>query len=108
MDRRNFFRLIGGCAAAAVAQKIYILPPLGGWSFPGGSIYPGEALFYLPSDGWSYRYTYRNIVTGNVSDATPQIARLAHTFIYPDMDVVDIYRQMQDGSFNYDRTVGRV
>ena len=101
MDRRNFFKLMGGFAAAEVARKIYVLPPMGGWN-----ISQGEALFYLPADKWSYRYTYRNIVTGHVSDATPNIAQLAHTFIYPDMDVVDIYRQMQDGSFDYRETVG--
>jgi hypothetical protein len=101
MDRRNFFKLLGGFAAAEVARKIYVLPPARGWN-----VSPGEALFYLPSDEFSYRYTYRNIVTGHVSDATPDIAKLAHTFIYPDMDVVDIYRQMLDGSFDYTETVG--
>jgi hypothetical protein len=106
ISRRGFFGLLGGALAAEAARKIYILPPLGGWSFKGGVISPGEALFYLPSDGWSYRYTYRNIVTGHVSDATPEFARLVHTFVYPDMDVVDIYRQMRDGSFDYRETVG--
>jgi hypothetical protein len=101
ITRRGFFGLLGGLAAAEVARKIYVLPPMGGWN-----VSPGEALFYLPADKWSYRYTYRNIVTGHVSDATPNIAQLAHTFIYPDMDVVDIYRQMQDGSFDYREMVG--
>jgi hypothetical protein len=105
ISRRGFLSLLGGFAAAEVARKIYVLPPRG-WVFPGGVIYPGEALFCLPFDGWSYRYTYRNIVTGHVSDATPEIAKLAHTFIYPDMDVVDIYRQMRDGSLDYRETVG--
>jgi hypothetical protein len=104
--RRGFFGLLGGFAAAEVARKIYVLPPMGGWRCAGGTIEPGDALFYLPSDGWSYRYTYRNIVTGHVSDASPEVARLVHTFVYPDMDVVDIYRQMRDGSFNYAETVG--
>lgn len=106
ITRRGFFGLMGGFAAAEVARKIYVLPPMGGWRFAGGTISPGEALFYLPSDGWTYRYTYRNIVTGHVSDATPEFARLVHTFVYPDMDVVDIYRQMRDGSFDYRETVG--
>jgi hypothetical protein len=101
ITRRGFFGLLGGFAAAEVARKIYVLPPAHGWN-----VSPGEALFYLPADGWTYRYTYRNIVTGHVSDATPRIAQLAHTFIYPDMDVVDIYRQMLDGSFDYRETVG--
>ena len=101
ISRRGFFALFGGFAAAEVARKIYVLPPMGGWN-----VSPGEALFYLPSDGWTYRYTYRNIVTGHVSDATPEVARLVHTFVYPDMDVVDIYRQMRDGSFDYRETVG--
>ena len=106
ISRRGFFGLLGGALAAEAARKIYVFAPHGGWVFPGGVIYPGEALFYLPVDGWSYRYAYRNIVTGHVSDATPNIAQLAHTLIYPDMDVVDIYRQLRDGSFNYAETVG--
>ena len=101
ITRRGFFGLLGGFAAAEAARKIYVFAPPGGWN-----VSPGEALFYLPSDGWTYRYTYRNIVTGHVSDATPEIAKLTHTFIYPDMDVVDIYRQMRDGSFDYAQTVG--
>ena len=101
ITRRGFFGLLGGFAAAEAARKIYVLPPARGWN-----VSPGEALFYLPSDGWNYRYTYRNIVTGHVSDATPNVAQLAHTFISPDMDVVDIYRQIQDGSFDYRETVG--
>ena len=109
ITRRGFFGLLGGFAAAEVARKIYVLPPMGGWRFAGGTISPGEALFYLPPEPmgiWDYRYTYRNSITGHVSDATPNIAKLVHTFIYPDMDVVDIYRQMQDGSFDYMETVG--
>ena len=106
ISRRGFFALFGGFAAAEVARKIYVLPPAGGWKFAGGVISHGEALFYLPPDGWTYRYTYRNIVTGHVSDATPEVARLVHTFIYPDMDVVDIYKQMENGSFDYAETVG--
>lgn len=101
LSRRGFFGLLGGALVHQVSRKIYVLPPARGWN-----VSPGEALFYLPSDGWTYRYTYRNIVTGHVSDATPEIARLVHTFVYPDMDVVDIYRQMRDGSFDYAQTVG--
>ena len=108
ITRRGFLGLLGGLAAAEVARKIYVLPPLGGWSFWGGSISPGEALFYLPADGWKYRYTYRNIVTGHVSDATPDIAKLAHNFYSSEIDVVDIYKQVQDGSFDYAETVGGV
>ena len=106
ITRRGFLGLLGGFAAAEVARKIYVLPPMGGWRFKGGVISPGEAMFFLPEKDWKYRFAYRNIVTGHVSDATPEIAKLAHTFIYPDMDVVDIYRQMQDGSFHYSETVG--
>jgi hypothetical protein len=100
---------MGGFAAAEVARKIYVLPPAGGWSFKGGVISPGEALFYLPSEPmgiWDYRYTYRNSITGHVSDATPNIAKLVHTFAYPENDMIDIYLQNQDGSFNYTETVG--
>ena len=96
ITRRGFFGLLGGFAAAEVARKIYVLPPARGWN-----VSQGEALFYLPADKWSYRYTYRNIVTGHVSDATPEVAKLVHTFAYPESDVVDIYRQMQDGSFQW-------
>jgi hypothetical protein len=97
--------LLGCFAAAEAARKIYVLPPLGGWKCKGGVIYPGEAMFYLPSAVWSYRYTYRNSVTGHVSDATPEIARLVHTFAYPEMDVVDIYQQLTDGTFHHDMTL---
>jgi len=106
ISRRGFFGLMGGFAAAEVARKIYVLPPIGGWRCAGGVISPGEALFYLPSDGWTYRYTYRNIVTGHVSDATPRIAQLIHNFYLPEKDVIDIYREMQYGSFDYAETVG--
>ena len=99
ITRRGFFGLMGGFAAAEAARKIYVLPPARGWN-----VSPGEALFYLPSDGWSYRYTYRNIVTGHVSDATPEIARLVHTFAYPESDVIDIYRALGDGEFKYSQT----
>jgi len=95
ISRRGFLGLLGGLAGAEVARKIYVLPPARGWA-----VSPGEAMFYLPNSGWSYRYTYRNIVTGHVSDATPNIAQLVHTFAYPESDVMDIYRQMQDGSFD--------
>jgi hypothetical protein len=105
ISRRGFFGLLGGALAAEAARKIYVLPPLGGWSFKGGVISPGEALFYLPPDGWSYRYTYRNIVTGHVSDATPEIANLVHTFAYPEQDVMEVYRQLQDGSFEWAETI---
>jgi hypothetical protein len=106
ITRRSFFGLLGGALAAEAARKIYVLPPLGGWQCKGGLITPGEALFFLPGKDWKYRFTYRNVVTGHVSDATPNIARLVHTFAYPERDVVDIYRQMRDGSFNYAETVG--
>ena len=102
ITRRGFLGLLGGLAAAEAARKtIYCFAPPRGWN-----VSPGEAMFYLPSDRWSYLYMYRNIVTGHVSDATPRIAELVHTFAYPESDVVDIYRQMQDGSFNYAETVG--
>lgn len=42
ISRRGFFALFGGFAAAEVARKIYVLPPMGGWN-----VSPGEALFYL-------------------------------------------------------------
>ena len=102
ITRRGFLGLLGSLVAAEAARKIYVLPPAGGWSFKGGVIAPGETLFILPEDQFSYRYTYRNIITGHVSDATPHVAQLLHTFAYPEMDVVDIYKQMKDGSFHYD------
>ena len=54
---------------------------------------------------WEYRYAYRNTITGHVSNAVPWISDLRHTFAYPESDVVNIYKQMQDGSFNYDGTL---
>ena len=100
ITRRGFLGLLGGLAGAEVARKVYVFAPPGGWTFKGGVIGQGEAMFFLPSDGWSYRYAYRNIVTGHVSDATPHIAQLAHTFAFPEMDVVDVYKAMgnNDGS----------
>ena len=106
ISRRGFFGLLGGFAAAEAARKIYILPPVGGWAFKGGVISPGEALFYLDPAHWKYHYAYRNIVTGHVSDATPRIAQLIHNFYLPKKDVIDIYREMQYGSFDYAETVG--
>ena len=106
ITRRGFLGLLGGLAAAEVARKVYVFAPPGGWTCNGGLIAPGETLFYLPAEHWQYRYAYRNNITGHVSDATPEIARLVHTFAFPESDVVDIYRQMQDGSFDYRETVG--
>jgi len=100
ISRRGFLGLLGGFAAAEVARKIYVLPPAGGWQFKGGVISPSEALFFLPEKDWKYKFAYRNIVTGHVSDATPHIEELAHTFAYPESDVMDIYRQLQDGNFH--------
>lgn len=105
ITRRGFFGLLGGALAAEAARKIYVLPPAGGWSFKGGVIVPGEALYFLEPEGWTYLYAYRNDITGHVSDATPDIAQLLHTFAYPERDVVDIYRQMQDGDFHYSMTL---
>lgn len=106
ITRRGFFGLLGGALVTEAARKIYVLPPAGGWQFKGGLIMPGEALFFLRPEGWTYRYAYRNSITGHVSDATPDIARLVHTFAYPEKDVIDIYRQMMDGSFDYAETMG--
>lgn len=105
ISRRGFLGILGGLAAAEVARKIYIFPPASGWRFEGEVISPGEALFYLQPDGWSYRYAYRNIITGHVSDATPEIERLVHTFAYPEMDVIDIYRQLDKGDTHYCQTI---
>jgi hypothetical protein len=100
ITRRGFFGLLGGFAAAEVARKIYVLPPPNGWR-----VSQGEALFYLPSWKWDYRYAYRNRVTGCVSDATPRIAELKHTFFWPEEDVLDMYHEMTDGSFQLMKTV---
>ena len=99
ITRRGFFGLLGGFAAAEAARKIYVLPPMGGWR-----VNPGEAMFYLNPDQFSYRYTYRNIITGHVSDATPYIQQLVHTFAWPEADIVDIYRTISDGSYELYRT----
>lgn len=107
ISRRGFFGLLGGALAAEAARKIYVLPPAGGWQCKGGLITPGEALFFLPERDWKYQFVYRNTITGHVSDATPNIARMVHNFYAPEKDVVDIYRQMTDGSFDYAQTVTR-
>lgn len=105
ITRRGFFGLLGGALAAEAARKIYVLPPACGWSFKGGVIAPGELLFLLPERKWEYRYAYRNSITGHVSNVSPWISDLRHTFAYPENDVVNIYKQMPDGSFNYDGTL---
>jgi len=92
ISRRGFLGMLGGFAAAEVARKIYILPPNRGWR-----VSPGEALFYLPD--WSYRYTYRNNITGCVSDATARIEQLKHTFMMPGHDVIDIYRKTAENLY---------
>lgn len=99
ISRRGFLGMLGGFAAAEVARKIYILPPNGGWR-----VSPGEALFYLPQQDWSYRYAYRNNITGCVSDATPRIEQLKHTWACPSHDVIDIYRKTAE-NFYLVRTV---
>jgi hypothetical protein len=96
---------MGLTLAAEAARKIYVLPPLGGWKCAGGVIYPGEALYFLDGNQWSYRYVYRNSITGHVSDATPDIKRIMHTFGYPENDVLDVYRQDSKGAFEWYRTV---
>ena len=100
ISRRGFFGLFGGMLAHQAARKIYVFAPVGGWN-----ISPGEVLFFLPEKDWSYRYTYRNVITGHVSNVTPQIENLLHTFAYPEMDVLDIYRQLNDGNFQWHRAI---
>jgi hypothetical protein len=91
ITRRGFLGLLGAALAHQAAKPIYILPPLGGWGISQGV--------------WSYRYVYRNSITGHVSNATPEIARLVHTFAYPELDVIDYYRHMEGGSFELSETV---
>ena len=101
ITRRGFLGILGGFAVAQAASKIYVLPPACGWN-----VSSGEALFYLPADGWSYRYAYRNNITGCVSDAFTCVPpNYAHTFVYPEMDVIDIYRLAGDNFFEFYRTV---
>lgn len=107
ITRRELFGLLGGALVTEAARKIYVLPPAGGWRCAGGLIVPGEVLYFLEPQGWKYKYLYRNPVTGCISYATSDIAKLAHTFAYPELDVMDIYRQMTDGSFDYAQTVTR-
>ncbi len=105
ITRRGFFGLLGGVLAAEAGRKIYVLPPLGGWKYHGVLITPGETQFFLPEKDWKYQFAYRNILTGHVSDATPDIKRIMHTFGYPENDVLDIYRQDSKGAFEWYRTV---
>lgn len=106
ITRRGFFGLLGAALAHQAAKPIYVFAPPNGWGVGKSGLFtPREAMFFLDAKDWKYRYTYRNSITGHTSDATPEIARLVHTFAYPEKDVVDIYRQMTDGSFEWDRTM---
>lgn len=100
ISRRGFLGMLGSFAAAEVARKIYIFPPVGGWR-----VSPGETLFYLHPEEWSYRYVYRNNITGCVSDGTPRIEQIKHTFAYPEVDVFDIYRRMTGEDYQLVTTV---
>lgn len=107
ITRRGFFGLLGGALVHEVVRKSYFFAPPSGWR-DSGLFAPGEAMFFLPEKDWKYRYAYRNVITGHVSDATPDIARLVHTFAYPEMDVVDIYRQLEDGSYEWNKKMGAI
>ena len=107
ISRRGFLGILGAALAHEAVKPIYVFAPPQGWGVGNSGLFtPGEAMFFLPEKDWKYRYTYRNVVIGHVSDATPEVARLVHTFAYPELDMVDIYKQMTDGSFDYERTLG--
>ena len=94
LTRRGFLGILSGALAHQATRRIYVLPPAQGWG-----VSPGETLFILRPEAWTYRYVYRNMITGHTSDASPSIAKLAHTFAYPESDVIDVYRHLTDGVF---------
>ena len=104
MDRRNFLKSV---AALAVAAKL--LParkPIPDWrtdfDIVNSKPSPEQAAMM---DGWySYRYVYRNSVTGCSSDASPVIPP-QHTFMMPEHDVIDVYRLQENGEFEWMATL---
>lgn len=93
MNRRGFFKSLAGLIA------VKALAPFAHAFRSAYPIEPGEALFILPKAGtYTYRYVYRNSVTGCCSDAlpTPQ-----HTFMMPEHDVMDVYRVRENGEFEW-------
>lgn len=97
MDRRSFLKSLLGAAAYEAAKKIFVFAPIGGWN---NRIAPGEALFILPPEamkGWTYRYAYRNSITGHVSDlwATPlTVAQVNSATFGLSPDLVEIYHRV--------------
>ena len=115
MDRRSFLKAILGAAAYEPAKKIFVFAPACGWN--SSLIVPGESMFFLEStahgyNDWSYRYAYRNSITGHTSDIWAKPLPLAEvnkaTFgISPDL--VDIYRRLpgtEDFEYAYSSLVG--
>jgi hypothetical protein len=104
ITRRGFFGLLGGAIAHQAVKKTYFFAPPNGWQARESGLFaPGEAMFFLPAKGWKYQYVYRNPITGCVSNPTPDIETVAHTFACPEMDVLDVYKQMKDGSYGWER-----
>jgi hypothetical protein len=86
MNRRNFLSTLVGAVAAAILPK--------------SKIQTYTTPFIVPSAGiYTYRYVYRNIVTGCSSDASPVTP--SHTFMMPEHDVIDIYRIQDSGEFEW-------
>lgn len=81
--------ITGAVVAALLAKKK-----------PQYNVEPGEALFILPEGSYSYRYVYRNRVTGCCSDAYA-VAPPPHTFAMPEHDVMDVYRLQDSGEFEW-------
>lgn len=108
MNRRSFFRSLVGLfvakALAPIAAQASLLSPaenLAGAFRVAYPIEPGEALFFLPDKAYSYRYVYRNSLTGCCSDASP-VAPPPHTFMMPEHDdVIDVYRLRGNGEFEW-------
>lgn len=72
MDRRSFFRMLGGAAAAAATNPVHFLAPAQGWMRTAGglSIPSGYSLYMLPG----YEAALSELVLANYYINVPRIA----------------------------------
>lgn len=105
MNRRSLLKLVAGFlgakALAPLAPPPVIQYTLDDWAWeplnlPEPGTYPVEITY-------SYWYTYRNQLTGHVSDPSP-VYPPKHTFMTPEHDVVDVYRKNEAGELEYIET----
>lgn len=89
IDRRRFLSLLGAVSVApALPKRIYCFAPPNGWSLSDSGL-------------WTYRYAYRNVNTGCVSDpigiaegeiSCIDLARSVFSVVQS-YDAVDLYRR---------------